>query len=407
LVKFLAFLINRDSMIFSFRSTIQSSLLFLALFSCQSFATWYQGSAQQHIGALNFETIRTETIKHAIANAAMKSNSYIQVEDIILDGLLESSKTVLRSEGNIRRVKVLSESINNDILSIIVNVDVKPLFGCQSDPYAKSLLLTQFPLLKPNQAVQGAIFDIGIQASRRFEMQLNAQSSVYVSSLLSKAFMPDDSLGVINTRYLEDVGSYLATEHDSQFILFGAIRDISLFEQVKDQILIDDVLLRRNFTLQIYLYNAIKGKLLIQKSYHGEANWQYQPNHMVDTNNSEFWRSDYGRTVLHTIYSAVIDINDALSCQQSLPQIIHSDNGQLVINIGEEQGVKVGDEFELVKQQLIQSTNGKTFPLISVENSKVLNVIQVNNQSAVLTSDWLNTIDGSLIQNLVRPKSSF
>jgi hypothetical protein len=394
-------------MIFSLRSTLKSLIVFLALFSNQSFATWYQGSAQQKIGILNFETIRTETIKHAIANAAMQSNSYIQVEDIVLDGLLESSKTVLRSEGNIRRVKVLSESINNDILSIIVNVDIKPLFGCQSDPYAKSLLLTQFPLLTPNQAVQGAIFDIGIQASRRFEMQLNSQESVYVSSLLNKAFMPDDSLGTINTRYLKDVGSYLATEHDSQFILFGAIRDISLFEQVKDQLLIDDVLLRRNFTFQIYLYDAIKGKLLIQKSYHGEANWQYKENHMVDTNNSVFWRSDYGRTVLHTINSAVIDINDELSCQQSLPQIIHSDNGKLVINIGEEQGVKVGDEFELVKQQFMQGINGKAFPLSSVDTSKTLKVIQVNNQTAVLTSDWLSTLDGSLVQNLVRPKSSF
>lgn len=391
-------------MIFSLRSTLKSLIVFLALFSNQSFATWYQGSAQQHIGTLNFETIRTETIKHAIANAAMQSNSYIQVEDIVLDGLLESSRTVLRSEGNIRRVKILSESINNDILSIIVNVDIKPLFGCQNDPYAKSLLLTQFPLLKPNQAVQGAIFDIGIQASRRFEMQLNTQESVYVSSLLNKAFMPDGSLGTINTRYLKDVGSYLATEHDSQFILFGAIRDISLFEQVKDQLLIDDVLLRRNFTFQIYLYDAIKGKLLIQKSYHGEANWQYKENHMVDTNNSVFWRSDYGRTVLHTINSAVIDINDELSCQQSLPQIIHSDNGKLVINIGEAQGVKAGDEFELVKQQFMQGLNGKAFPLSSVDPSKTLKVIQVNNQTAVLTSDWLNTLDGSLVQNLVRPK---
>lgn len=394
-------------MIFSLRSTLKSLIVFLALFSNQSFATWYQGSAQQKIGILNFETIRTETIKHAIANAAMQSNSYIQVEDIVLDGLLESSKTVLRSEGNIRRVKILSESINNDILSIIVNVDIKPLFGCQNDPYAKSLLLTQFPLLKPNQAVQGAIFDIGIQASRRFEMQLNNQESVYVSSLLNKAFMPDGSLGTINTRYLKDVGSYLATEHDSQFILFGAIRDISLFEQVKDQLLIDDVLLRRNFTFQIYLYDAIKGKLIIQKSYHGESNWQYKENHMVDTNNSVFWRSDYGRTVLHTINSAVIDINDELSCQQSLPQIIHSDNGKLVINIGEAQGVKIGDKFELVKQQFMQGLNGKAFPLSSVDTSKALKVIQVNNQTAVLTSDWLSTLDGSLIQNLVRPKSSF
>ncbi len=381
------------------------SVFFSIFLSSPCFATWYQGSAQQKIEGFDFEKIRTQTIKRAIANAAIQSHSYIQVEDIVLDGLLQSSKTLLRSEGQIRRVEILSESINNDILSVTVKADIKPLSNCQKAPYAKSLLLTQFPILKPSQATQGALFDIGIQTSKRFELQLNAQPKIFVNSLLNSAFTPDNSLDM--EHYLENVGRYLATKYDIQFILFGAIRDISLFEQVKDNILIDDVLLRRNFTLQLYLYDAIRGNILLHKNYHDEANWQYKQNHIVDTNNSIFWRTDYGRSVLHTISSAVIDINDILSCQQSLPQIIHHNNGQLLINIGKKQGVKIGDEFELVNRRLLQGANGKTYPLLSTDHLRTLNVIQVNNQSAVLTSDSLSAVNDRQLFNLVSPKNIF
>lgn len=391
-------------MISFFKSLLKYGIL-IFIFSPICFATWYQGSAKQSINALNFDGIRTQTIKHAIANAAIKSNSFIQVEDIVLDGLLQSSKVVLRSEGQIRRAEIISESVNDDVFEVIVNVDIKPLMSCRKDPYAKSLLLTQFPIVKLSQAAQGALFDLGAQTSLRFEQQLKEQPNIYVSSLLSKAFMLDDPAKL--ERYLEDVGRYLSLEYDSQFILFGAIRDISLFEQVKEQLLIDDVRLRRNFTLQLYLYDAIRGNILLQKNYHGEADWLYEHNHIVDTNNSVFWRTNYGRSILHTVSSAVVDINDILSCQQSLPQIIHSDSEQLVINIGENQGVKVGDKFELTNLRLLPRRNGRTSTLISVDPLREFSVIQVNHQSAVLTSDSNNIIVDNQLFNLVSPKSIF
>ncbi|MGV2873617.1 hypothetical protein [Colwellia sp. E150_009] len=88
-------------MILYFKSMVKCIIVFVLL-SPQCFATWYQGSALQYVNTLNFDEIRTQTIKDAIANAVMQSNSFIQVEDIVLDGLLQSSKTVLRSDGQIR-----------------------------------------------------------------------------------------------------------------------------------------------------------------------------------------------------------------------------------------------------------------------------------------------------------------
>lgn len=374
------------------------------LFTGHVQATWYQGQASKFIGKSDFEEVRTETIKKAIANAAMQGQSFIQAEDIMLDGLLQSSKTVLRSKGQIRRVEIIDEFVDEGVLSVIVRADIEPMLACEKGVYAKSLLNTQFTILNPIQASVGALFDIGSQTTKRFEQQLNAQPNVQVNSTISQAVFTHQSSGIMNEAELDTLGNHLALKHGSQFILFGFIRDISLFEQVKDEILYDDVQLRRNFTIQVYLYDAIRNSMIMQQSYHGEGNWNYPTNHIVDTNNSEFWRNDFGRAVLHTVSSAVTDINDVLACQQSYAHIVDNYDGKLVINIGQEQGVKIGDEFDLVKLLRRQGADGKTRILLTPEESSHLNVLHVNKNSAVLSSEEHNFEPDSHVLNFVSPK---
>ena len=382
-------------------------LMILTVAAMPSHATWYQGQASKVIGKRDFEEVRTETIKQAIANAALQGQSFIQAEDIVLDGLLQSSKTVLRSKGQIRRVEVIDEFVDQDVISVIVRADIEPLLACEKDIYAKSLLNTQFTILNPIQASVGALFDIGTQTTKRFEQQLNAQPNVQVNSTINQAVFTQKSAGLMNEAELDTLGNHLALQHGSQFILFGFIRDISLFEQVKDEVLYNDIQLRRNFTIQVFLYDAIRNSMIMQKSYHGEGNWNYPTNHLVDTNNSEFWRNDFGRAVLHTVNSAVTDINDVLACQQSYAHIVDNYDGKLVINIGQRQGVKIGDEFDLVKLLRLQGADGKTRILLTPEESSILSVVQVNKNSSVLSSELQNFEPDSNILNFVSPKTLF
>ena len=68
---------------------------------------------------------------------------------------------------------------------------------------------------------------------------------------------------------------------------------------------------------------------------------------------------------------------------------------------------KVGDEFEIVNRRFLQRENGTSHPFLTVDHSKILKVIEVNSQSAVLTSHSLGVINNSQLHNLVSPKSIF
>lgn len=384
-------------------------LLMLFIFSPLASATWFQGSAQQEVSGLNYDldAIRTSTIKQAITNASLKSGVFISLESVVLDGLLQSSKSVFKNKGDIRRVEILSETINNDILTVMVKVDINTTSNCNQDHYSKSIVVAQFPLLSSLQAINGELFELGSQVSERFENQLADHDAISDVQLLSQAFTAMPLLKTVDQQKTLDTAYYLATKYHSQFIVFGYIQDISLFEQVKDNLLIDDVSLRRNFTFQLYLYDAFQSKILINKRYHSEADWVFGEHDKIDINNSVFWRSDYGRVVLNTINSAVIDINDNLTCQASLSQIVNKNQDEITINFGSKHGVKKADKFEIIRKKLIYGNQGNVYPMLIPDRNITLHAKHVNYNSTILTSDSAIVINASQLFDLVSPKGIF
>lgn len=381
-----------------------TATLFALFFSFKSMAIWYQGNAQLPINGVNLNEVRGVAIKNAIADASYQHGSLIKAEDIVLDGLLQSSKTEIRSEGRIRRVEILSETVADDILTVYVKVDIEPLFDCSHDQYTRSVLITQLPVLKPSQASYGAIFDLGPQVSKRFEQQLIADQMIAKVQLINQVFMPVNHFQEPTLRYISDTARYLANQYHSQFVMFGFIRDISLFEQTTKALITDDVAVRRNFTFQLYLFDAFNDKMLLRDSYHGEADWEFDDAYSVDTYNSLFWRSDYGRVVLNTVNAAVMDISNTLICQKTLAQIIAKSNQHIIINIGSEMGVAVGDKFELVKSLFVNGQNGEVFTMLTSEQQHEFIVSRVDSQTAVLISDNISLLDNSQLLDQVRPK---
>jgi hypothetical protein len=372
-------------------------------FTLNAQAVWQQGQATVVIDGADLESVRVQAIKNAVANASFQHGSFVAAEDIVLDGLLVSSKSVITTQGNIQRVEIIRETVLDDTLSVIVRVDISPLFTCTTDQYARSVLITQFQLLRPKQASHGGLFDLGKQITKRFERQLSAEQNAPKVSMIDKAFTNVRYREEINLREITDKSNYLAREYGQQFIVFGFIRDISLFEQVKEELLSDDVTLRRNFTIQVYVLDAYRHNVLFQESYHSEATWEFNDEYNVDTNNSLFWRSDYGRVVLNTVNSAVFEVASLLQCEKSFAQIINNNQQKLTINMGVENGIKMGDKFTLYKKRLIATPNSMNTPILQAIPKQLLKVIQVNSLTSVLENDDIGEINNADILDLVSP----
>ena len=85
-------------------------LFLLYILSTNVYAQWLEGKASVAVEDAELDEIRVMAIKNAIADAAYKNGSFITAQDIVLDGLLVSSKAQIRTQGRIQRVEIVDET---------------------------------------------------------------------------------------------------------------------------------------------------------------------------------------------------------------------------------------------------------------------------------------------------------
>ena len=107
---------------------VMATFFTTSLFIPKAQAVWQQGQATVILDGADVESARVQAIKNAVANASFQYGSVVAAEDIVLDGLLVSSKSVITTQGNIQRVEIVSETILDDTLSVVVRVDISALF---------------------------------------------------------------------------------------------------------------------------------------------------------------------------------------------------------------------------------------------------------------------------------------
>lgn len=374
----------------------------MVMLSCPVYAEWVQGEAKLAVKNVPLDDVRIMAIKNAIADASFKSGSLITAEDVVLNGLLISSKAEIHSTGRIQRVEIIDETLEDGYLTVSVKVNITPIFACDSDKYSRSVLVTQFQLLRPRQAAHGDIYDFGHQISKRLEQQLIRQQQQLNVQLLDKAFASTSAFNSLTPQIIYDKASYLAQTQGRQFIVFGYIRDISLFEQIniEDD---DDVSRRRNFTLDVYVVDAFRNSLLFQESYHAEADWSYPEGQSVDTNNSLFWRGDLGRVALNTVNAAVSDITSIITCEATVTQVVDKLSGELVIGMGSADGVVVGDTFALLKKRTLSRTTYTGLAMQNTLGDVLFTVAEVNPHAALLKSTAAQSPALADLYDLVMP----
>lgn len=339
-------------------------------------AIWVQGEASLNFTGADLDSVRPTVIKNAIADASYKSGSVIAAEDVLIDGLILSSKAELRTAGRIQRVEIISESVQDNVLSVVVNVNLTPLFDCEPNRFQKRLLVTHFALLDSRQAATGGIYNIGKHITQRFAQQLKNTADTPNVMQISQAMTSADmwSAEALSGVELQQKSTYLRDTYGQQFALFGYIKDVSLFEQIAQSESFfdsDEVAVRRNFTLQVFVLDTFRQRIIYNDSYHSEADWEFENSYQVDTNNSLFWRSEYGRMVLNTVNAAVTDISAAITCEPTFARVVNTSNQQLIVDLGIAQGIREGDSFQLYKQQslpvLLSPTKSVMLP---VENGQ-------------------------------------
>ncbi|WP_427983660.1 flagellar assembly protein T N-terminal domain-containing protein [Agarivorans sp.] len=350
------------------------------------YAVWFEGEGSAKIVDGQVEQARQQAIKDALLTLMYRGGASVKSLQVVKSGILETDELTVRTNGEVYDMKLLLENISEDKISVTVAADIFPINSCEKDSYAKTLFVGPFQLQKREHAQLGGLYRAPEEVSRRlFHRFKSSNRRIDARHLMTRQIAFDGRYSNDIEPQMLKVARTLSSKYDVQYILFGQITDMSSYNETTSNLLgIKSTVKQRNFQMKLYVIDGINGETILRKNYASNREWPFDVTMKLDVTGETFWSSAYGNLIDSYIAEVVSDVEDAVYCRQSLATVVGLYNDQVVINIGQTNGVRKGDKFKLVRQQYLMNLDGGLRgPIFNADDTQ-LTVVSVQSDRAVL-----------------------
>lgn len=372
-------------------------LLSFMLTSFSAFTQWYETQGQAHIVNGDNESARVLAMENALKRALLVAGASVSSVQQVINGVLTQDQISIRASGTVNSFELIEETYNDDTLTVRVRADIFPQDKqCFSADYRKSLLITRSNIRYREHASIGGIYNLDTEVMRKLAGKINDEG-YYLNAKLSVKNKSAFSRLNESMQYekIKRITMSLSDHTDTQFVMFAEISDLSLSEKAKSKLVFwkkGD--LNRQFKIELYIYNGSNGELVFDKTYQNEALWSFNKRERVDITSNKFWLSEYGNMVNNTLEKMIVDIDENMMCQPTRGRIVRVEGNSITLNLGENQGVKVGDKFSLLHANNFITDAGRTYAGFNVSTYQV-EVVSTSKESAKAVTE-----DNHLLGNI-------
>jgi hypothetical protein len=358
---------------------------------------WYETQGHARTDKTSVEVARTKAMENALKKALLVAGASVSSVQQVVNGLLTQDQISIRASGSVNSIELVDEIHSDNLISVTIRADIFPQEKkCFAVNFKKSILITRSHLLHREQANIGEIYLIDKAVMQKLSNQLNEKSAfTRIGSILdnkTEFSRLNDSLAKVEIAQLTRT---LSENTDSQYIMFSEISNISLHDQATNSLSFwQQGVYPRSFSINFYLYNGLNGELIWQESYQNNAPWTFNKRIKVDVFGTAFWSSEYGSMINNIIDKVIKDIDENIMCEPSRGKIIQVNGNQVVINLGRDHGLKIGDEFSLLHLTQFNSNAGKSYSGFNVSPYKV-KITKLTRQTATAA-----TPNGELFGNI-------
>ncbi|KXI28019.1 hypothetical protein AX660_20415 [Paraglaciecola hydrolytica] len=349
------------------------------LFSFAAQAIWYESSGQAVIHNGNKQQARQQATQEAIKQALLFAGASISSVQHITNGLLADDHLEVRSSGEVDKVELIDEIYEGDVITVSIRADIFPQkIQCRAAAYAKSIVTTWYPIKHRQQAVVGNLFDFGQHLAIKLQHEFNQNSQ---NSQISR----------VEPYYLKlengaPVAIELAQKANTQFVLLAEITDLGTMQNAGSSLAFwEKTTASRDFSLSVAIYNGNTGDKIFSKTQGFTAAWEFDTHESVDVSSSRMWQSEFGKQVTSLLQSLSNEIDHTLSCLPAYGRVLYVNNEQISINLGQQQGLRKGDQLTLFQMNQFYDPTGKLHQQYQL-HSEVVSVSQVFANTAIVTA---------------------
>ncbi|NRA70800.1 MAG: flagellar assembly protein T N-terminal domain-containing protein [Gammaproteobacteria bacterium] len=359
-------------------------------FSTHANAAWFESKGQAKIHNGNTEIARNNAVQDALRQALLYAGANINSVQQITNGLLTSDRFEIRTVGSVRNLQLVNERHRDGFVTVTIRADIiAEAAQCEAANFSKTLVITQFPLLDRQQAITGAIFELGQAVTTQFSNKIKyMKGQITVTQVLPLQQWQQNAISytAINK---------ISRSHHAQYVLMADITDISFHPVTTKWLGLISNSPQRQFNLNVALYDGINGEKIWAKQYQTTAPWHYQKQAQVNVHGQAFWQAPYGLAIVNQLSQIYNDLNDQLNCEKLSGTIVKVDGDKYIINLGSNQGLKIGQTLSVTHQGNFTDVDGNTLPMTQLSGAK-LKIIQLGRYQ--LTAQATNPAEAGAIQ---------
>ncbi len=369
-------------------SALSWSLLASSLFSAYSMADWYEATGQAVLRAGDTATARTLATEDAVRKALLYSGASIRTVQQVTDGLLTQESMFLQTQGEVQNVQIVSETEENGYINVTIRADIYPDQNqCANLQLKKELLISPFFIENREQAIAGQLYELDEASTRVFMQKLEGSSASSLLKLLPQSIRQKELS-------YADRGALQRT-YGGRYLLKASLGDVSLGERVgTNWSFWSDQDRERFYQLQLELSDIQEQKILLSQTYQTSAVWGFNSTTVISPKTQRFWQTDYGKSIERLLNAAAQDVEEALRCETILADITLVQQHKVLLNLGSQQGLKIGDELTILYRRQHKDSFGQLQDQLTVSELKV-KITELNHKNA-----WAESINMDLLANV-------
>ncbi|AUH51639.1 hypothetical protein CXB49_12850 [Chromobacterium sp. ATCC 53434] len=383
---------------------------------------------------------RDMAIRDALKLLAIRKGARIESAQVLENGGAGESGTLTASGPVQGTVKVLKEYRQGSLYHVQISVDTgnpaaEPARSrdpaCAMPPgrsLRRRLVTTYFNVDRPAEASDLSSLATGLPTELSRRLSRNPMLLVRDAdtiSVLADSRVSEPSAG-------RDVASQLGLREGVQFVVAGRVLSTSVTDKNTRPSIYESnntslqsaiyngpfsgmfgggvkyAPTRRQFDMELWIYDGLTGSLLANERVSGEANGEVVPKLPKPFASTAFWETDYGKLVNRLMDQAAQRVDDVISCIPFSARVVRLEGKRVYINAGLLDGMAVGDKLLLYKRSsgqpvrdlitsldlgVPESLNGD-ISLVQVQPNFSIAVVQSNRQP-VREGDYVRFVPNS------------
>ncbi len=347
-------------------------------------AEWYSATGRAAIRNNDVETARREAVDDAVRSTLLEAGASITVYQDFRNGTLNGERVELNANLPVKRVTVMEEqrTLNAVQVRVRVYIDNDEITRCPLSAIKKTVLPLTFHF-DDTVTYSGSygLESMTTELSDLIYNRLGASDALLLAPQRKLNFFKDKNSG-LSYDEIRNLDA-LSRQENVHYVITGTIRSLALSDagpSIIDKLLYSKT---RRLDFAVSVFDAVTGQVILRRTYEAETDWDYKQGDFVDIRSERFLSSSYGQRLLELANFAVEDIIASLQCAPASSRVIATSNDNIIISIGQNVGLKVGQEFTLYHISEMLDWQGK-FNRISQESGTKYKVTEVFSHSASL-----------------------